>query len=190
MSYWQPLRPHPLSHHAAQKTYSVHAHASLVDTRLIVCFEVHDPVHEIFWPAPDQFKQCDYLWENTCFEVFINPSAHTRYFELNLSPSLAWNLYQFSDYRTPNTMPPQRVHELALTKFEVSGQTISAEIDLATLNLAKQTLNIGLTAVIKTQHSLEYLALSHSIDQADFHHSGGWTLSLSLHEEFHDSHGQ
>ena len=190
MTYWHPLLSHPSNTNSAQTKYSVQANASLLGNRLIISFKVNDPARDIIWPEPDQLMQRDFLWESTCFEVFINHRTHNAYFELNLSPSLAWNLYQFSDYRTPHTIPPQRVREPALLKFEVLDQTVSAEIDLARLHLVGKKLNLGLTAVIQTQNSLEYLALNHPIAQADFHHASGWTLSLSPREEFHDSHGQ
>ncbi|GAC1368832.1 MAG: DOMON-like domain-containing protein [Aquirhabdus sp.] len=141
-------------------------------------FKVDDPLHQISWQVQQQLEQLDYLWENTCFEAFISTPNQREYFELNLSPSLAWNLYRFTDYRTPNDMPPVRVLEPALSKFEIEDHLITVNIDLNALKLADQEIKLGLTAVIKTNDSTEYLTLHHPKSEADFHDSMGWTIRL------------
>ncbi len=190
MTPWLTLRPHPIDAQSTKSAYTIQVHAYVTGTTLSIAFEIHDPLNEIIWPVPKTFEQRDYLWESTCFEAFISIPNQNAYFELNLSPSRAWNLYQFSDYRTPNTMPPPRVQEQALVTFEIVNKTIHAEIDLKLLHLTGRTLLIGLTAVIQTLNTFEYLSLTHPLDHADFHHAGGWTLALSPHEEFNDNHGQ
>lgn len=47
----------------------------------------------------------DYLWEQTCLECFITNNK-TGYIEINANPNGQYAVYQFEDYRTPNTLPP------------------------------------------------------------------------------------
>lgn len=179
MTHLHKLTPFSSKNSVLNNTlYSVQACASCNGTRLILQFKVNDPHHQINWQEQQQLEQRDYLWENTCFEAFISTPNHSEYFELNLSPSLAWNLYHFSDYRTPNGMPPRRVLEPALLKFEIEDRLITAEIDLTALKLADQEIKLGLSAVIKTSDSIEYLALHHPKPTADFHDQAGWTIRL------------
>lgn len=178
MTHWYELSPFASNASANKTHYSVQASAACNGVILLLQFKVDDPLNQIDWHEQQHLEQRDYLWENTCFEAFISAPDQNSYFELNLSPSLAWNLYQFSNYRTPNTMPPQRVTAAKLVKFEVVDKTIRVEIDLTRLKLVHQDLRIGMTAVIKTAEKLEYLAIHHPKSEADFHDSKGWTIRL------------
>jgi len=159
-------------------SYSVQAKVERAQHKLLLTFELSDPNNEVIWHPYDEIKRQDFLWESTCFEVFIGTPSRPNYFELNLSPSRAWNLYRFTDYRTPNDMPPVAVTEPALIKLDVVNHTITAEIDLHTLKLDHQAIKLGLTAVIKTADSLHYFAIQHPVLHADFHDAQGWTIQL------------
>ena len=174
MAHWHPLIPFSTE----PMRYSVKAKVERAQNKLSLTFELIDPQHELIWQPQSGMTRQDYLWENTCFEAFIGSPDHRNYFELNLSPTRAWNLYRFTDYRTPNIMPPLPVHEPALIKFDVTHNTISAEIDLVALELADMEIKLGLTAVIKTADSLHYFAIQHPVLHADFHDSQGWTIRL------------
>ncbi len=178
MTRCHPLIPFDLEKNIGTNKYSVNAFAFLNAAILTLKFQVNDPHHEVDWPEQQKSERCDYLWENTCFEAFISSPNQRSYFEVNLSPSLTWNLYRFTDYRTPNDMPPLRVLEPALIQFEIEDRTITAKIDLNALKLVDQEIQLGLTAVIKTADSLQYLAVHHPKPQADFHDSMGWTIRL------------
>lgn len=178
MTRCYPLIPFRSEKNTVKSSYSVNALAFRKTAILTLQFQVNDPRHEIDWPETQNLERRDYLWENTCFEAFISTPNQSEYFELNLSPSLAWNLYHFTDYRSPNDMPPIPVLEPALIKFEVQDHTITVDIDLNTLKLADQEIKLGLTAVIKTSESLDYLAVHHPKSEADFHDSMGWAIRL------------
>jgi hypothetical protein len=179
---------HPLiSYDLAPHPFSVAAHAQRVGDLLFLTFSLTDAADEVIWPAHLPLTRQDYLWESTCFEAFIGILDQPAYFELNLSPSCAWNLYRFDDYRTPNTMPPPHAPAAALVSFKVTGQTLQATLNLSTLNLAEQVLHLGLTAVIKTQTALHYLALHHAGTQADFHDARSWTITLLPDARFPES---
>lgn len=174
MTHWHPLVPfstEPMS-------YSVQAKVERLQTKLTFTFELTDPQNEVFWQQGNEIKRQDFLWESTCFEAFIGSNDQTNYFELNLSPSLTWNLYRFTDYRMPNVMPPVAVLEPALIKFKINVHKITAEIDLNVLNLSDQEIKIGLTAVLKTSDALHYFAVKHPVLHADFHDAQGWTIRL------------
>lgn len=49
-------------------------------------------------------RQTD-LWKKTCFEFFWKEDSSTHsYFEANFSPSLAWNIFSFQNYRSSNNL--------------------------------------------------------------------------------------
>ncbi len=159
-------------------TYSICATVERLQNKLMISFQLKDPQSEVFWPLANEMRRQDFLWESTCFEAFIGSHDRREYFELNLTPSAAWNLYRFSDFRTPNVMPPVAVLKAALTQFSINQYIISAEIDLNHLNIADQDIDLGLAAVIKTTDALHYFAIQHSAAQADFHDRRDWIIQL------------
>jgi hypothetical protein len=174
MSHWHRLIPFSALIHY----YEIGASIERRQNILAFTYALVDPQHEVNWPKKSKIIRKDYLWEKTCLEAFISTPNQKNYFELNLSPSRAWNLYQFTDYRTPDQIPPVAVEQLALVKFEVQKHTIDVEIDLNLLNLADQDIILGINAVIKTTNGLSYFGLVHPKSEADFHDAQGWTITL------------
>lgn len=95
----------------------IQVHVSLLtdhEPRLQLTYQVNMPPslsQRLQWPNWDQraARFTDYLWEQTCLECFIATDA-TSYIEINASPNGAYALYTFTDYRTPNTLPPQPLY--------------------------------------------------------------------------------
>jgi hypothetical protein len=177
MSHWHRLVPCVVPF-SAPIHYEMGASAERRQNILALTFAMVDPLHEVVWPQKRKITRKDYLWEKTCLEAFISTPNQTEYFELNLSPTRAWNLYHFTNYRTPDQIPPVAVEQSALVKFDVQKHTIDVEIDLNLLNLADQDIILGLNAVIKTTNGLTYFALVHPKPEADFHDARGWTITL------------
>lgn len=148
---------------------------------LNIGFWVTDPQRQIIWPDTTQISQQHYLWEHTCFEVFIGIKGQDGYREINLSPSLAWQQYQFEEYRYPEQMPPQVSQDIELVQLKRTHYGMNVSLDLTEFML-KQQLNwydliVATTAVIETAQGLEYFAMQHAANQPDFHNKRHW-----LHE--------
>lgn len=63
---------------------------------------------------PKQMTHHDYLWQDNCLECFFELNHSQGYLEINLAPNGAFATYAFTDYRTPNTLPPPRDDRLSL----------------------------------------------------------------------------
>jgi hypothetical protein len=129
------------------------------------------------------YPRQDFLWEQTCFEVFVGIKKQSTYREINLSPVGQWNCYQFDGYRTPETMPPVRAKDIQLLDLSFQQQKLYATIDLHDFleqhQCKLEDLNIGINSVIKVKNDRElYFALKHSGNKADFHRQQDWTLRL------------
>ncbi len=107
------------------------------------------------------------LWKHSCFELFFKKPGETSYFELNFSPSGAWNFYQFSAYREGlqevSTKSVPLFHEKGAAHYQLM-------IELPETWLGRGPL-IGQVACVLEQkdHVLEYYALKHG-PWLDFHH--------------------
>lgn len=74
-----------------------------------------------FQPLPRVPDEC--LWQANCLECFFAWAEDSRYVEINISAdanNARFNAYQFTDYRTPNTLPP-------LTTQQFVVQSIAAD---------------------------------------------------------------
>lgn len=75
---------------------------------------------QLEWPIwqSSQVNFNDYLWEQTCLELFIagstavgvKNSQTTGYIEINASPNGRYALYQFKSYRNPSILPPSPLY--------------------------------------------------------------------------------
>lgn len=171
---------------------------TLLPASVRLVFLVIDPEQQIVWPTTQQIEQShditaqsfemgyarrDYLWQHTCFELFVGIKNKTAYREINLSPAQAWNCYQFEQYRQPAQMPPVPAQDIQLLQLQAQPQKLEAILDLQqflqTNECQWDDLVFGLTSVIKLKNNSElYFALNHSTAQPDFHCKRDWTASL------------
>jgi hypothetical protein len=129
--------------------------------------------------SPEQRERRDYLWEQTCFECFFGPKGQTNYWEINLSPAGHWAFYRFSNHRAEIMQPEPAYAELPFTVTQTSeALTISLSVSLDPIIAHNQSLEVGITAVIKTKANQEsYWALKHG-EPADFHNRETFIIEL------------
>lgn len=158
---------------------------------LVAAIEQQGPcnLHVGFWLSdPNQLIQYpelvasnprqDYLWEQTCFEIFIGVEGEDYYREVNLSPSQAWQAYQFEEYRYPEDIPPQPATDIELDYLKRTHYGLSVSLDLTefmlTHKVKSENLLIGLAAIFKLENANQHYAIQHSSPHADFHNKRDW----------------
>lgn len=152
-------------------------------TLINVGFWVKDPAKRIIWPTQksDQIRE-DFLWEKTCFEIFIGIRHQDGYREVNLSPTESWQAYHFEEYRYPNTSPPQVAYDIELVELKRTAYGINTIIDiqpfLSEHQVSMSDIYLGLSAVLNTDEGNVYYAIQHSGLTADFHNKRDWLHQL------------
>ena len=149
------------------KNFSVFAEASILDNQLMLEYWIDGAVGDILFPQGSKApSRKDELWQTTCFEAFWAIAGKKAYWELNLSPSLDWNVYSFSGYRA-DQKPENRI-KLEATKL---ANRFKTSVDLSKLGLkASEEIDLGLSAVIETKTvGNTYWALTHKGLKPDFH---------------------
>ena len=87
---------------------------------LNVGYWLRDPNQFIQWPdMVASHPRLDYLWQDTCYEIFIGVKDEDFYREINLSPSQAWQAYDFEEYRYPEDMPPKAAYDIEIGRAHV-----------------------------------------------------------------------
>jgi hypothetical protein len=146
---------------------------------LNVGYWLRDPNQWVQWPNPvaSQPRQ-DFLWEQTCFEIFVGIRGEDEYREINLSPSEAWQAYQFEEYRYPEDMPPKVAYDIELNQLKRTHYGLNVSVDLSefmlTHKLTWADLFVGLSAVLITSQGEQFYAMQHSSPNADFHNKRDW----------------
>ncbi|TVQ57143.1 MAG: hypothetical protein EA366_09100 [Spirulina sp. DLM2.Bin59] len=149
---------------------------------LRMTYQIQGDLTSLSFPPPktprgDRCADADRLWETTCLEAFIAIPGDDSYWEINCSPSGAWQVYRFTGYRTAMAVETQ-ISDLASEIHHHSTQfNLTIAMDLSPLGLANQPLELGITAVIATRAGeLSYWALHHPGPAADFHDRRGFRL--------------
>ncbi|MEA5419008.1 DOMON-like domain-containing protein [Spirulina sp. CCNP1310] len=144
---------------------------------LAITYDIAGDLTHLYFPPPETPRRADRLWETTCLEAFIAIPGSDAYWELNLSPSGAWQLYRFESYRSGMAVETG-ISDLTLQiDHNPTHFNLSVELDLNALGLADQLLELGITAVIATAAGeLSYWALHHPGPVADFHDRQGFQL--------------
>ncbi len=147
---------------------------------LTIHYELRGELAAVALPPPaDVPARRQGLWQETCFEFFLGAKNLPQYWEFNLSPAGHWNVYRFADYRQG------MAEEAAFASLPFSFQRhpdswlLTLEGDLAKIVPADQTLEVGISAVIKLpEGEATYWALSHPGPQPDFHRRDSFSVAL------------
>lgn len=151
---------------------------------LHVGYWISDPLQQIIWPeALAGHPRRDYLWQQTCFELFVGVHGQDDYREINLSPAGSWQAYAFEEYRYPESNPPALASDIQLIELARTRFGLTAAVDVSRFlqqHGARSTdLYCGVSAVIQTHQQHHYFALQHSLKAADFHNKRDWLINLA-----------
>jgi hypothetical protein len=119
------------------------------------------------------------LWRTTCFELFIKSTSATEYWEVNLAPSRAWNVYHFTAYRS-ELQPELRIADINIVTEVAQARLTHLRVAVPLPPpLAGHKLAIGISSVIEdTAGNLYYFALRHRGAKPDFHDQSCFDIIL------------
>ena len=168
------LQPHP--NFPAASPGRIEAEAERVGTdSLKLTYRMAGGLRHLRLPQGDRLRREHDLWRGTCFEAFLRSREDERYFEINLSPSLGWQVYGFERYRSGRFEPPVP-HIRVTTRSTPWTYRLEAELG----GLPEGPWSLNLTAVVEqADGALSYWALAHPPGAPDFHHADCFTLDLA-----------
>lgn len=176
-----PFEPVPFS---LSITGTVERGANLaIGTPMQIAYHIQGDLTSLSFPPQEMSQRgnrcanADRLWETTCLEAFIAIPGGDCYWELNLSPNGAWQLYRFQGYRTGMAVETGISDLTTQIDHTPTRFNLSVALDLNPLDLADQPIELGITAVIATTAGeLSYWALHHPGPAADFHDRRGFRM--------------
>lgn len=140
---------------------------------------VSGDVSRVVTPAGRSRARADELWRTTCFEAFIEMEGGA-YCEINLSPTGAWAVYDFTAYREGmHAHPGAEMRDFGRTQDRVS-LDVTATFDLdRVVGEQPRPWRMGVSAVIEdVDGGISYWALAHPPGKPDFHHPVSFALTL------------
>jgi hypothetical protein len=173
----------PLLCHAAAPALGVRAvHVTLratSDGSLALAYELDADSRQLLMPPPETPAFIDGLWHHSCFEMFVAGDS-ASYREFNFSPSSAYAVYDFMQYRAQMTP----LHPALPPVIRVGRDGCSVEVSLSSTLLAlpgNATQSLGLAAVIEERGGrLSYWALHHAGPKPDFHRKESFVIRWPL----------
>ena len=170
------LRLHPDSLCAAATQIEVDVARPRPDS-LVLSYVVSGRISDLRLPPIVAAARADELWQHTCFEAFVRPSAGPGYYEFNFSPSTQWAAYGFDGYRSGMRVATEIDAPRIELRSTVESYTLQAALELDGLSLPWR---LGLAAVLEeTNGHKSYWALAHPPGKADFHQADCFALELS-----------
>lgn len=114
-------------------------------------------------------RRSDGLWQDTCFEMSVQPSGGEAYAEFNFSPSEAWAAYDFSAWR--EGMADRALSHDPVITPRGSGDLLIVDVALPLADLPALPAALSLTCVIAEEGGAKsYWAMAHGQpDRPDFH---------------------
>lgn len=174
------LSPHPAI--ASPPFGPVRSSARLdADGALLLDYLIAAPAGALRVPSPAVPAFTDGLWQHTCCEAFVAAAGGKAYREFNFSPSGAWAIYDFSDYRQRIDTPPPAIVPQISCEASTRGLVLRSRLPAALLPPA-DTWQVGLTVVLESvAGDKSWWALTHTADRPDFHPLASFTLTLTRH---------
>ena len=118
------------------------------------------------------------LWQTTCLEFFLGIKNSTQYWEFNLSPAKHWNIYRFTDYRQNMTEEIAFDSLPFIIQQQPQSLNLSLQLNLNPIISPNQKLEVAISAVIQSDRTISYWALTHPSSIADFHCRNSFIINL------------
>jgi hypothetical protein len=174
------LTAHPSTPTDAVEAVAVRV-ARSADSVLTLTYSLDGQLDRLRIPAVESPRMGSLLWQHTCFEAFIRHATGPAYHELNLSPSTAWTVHAFRDYRDGGRLSDAALAPRITVRRIPHRLELEATIRLEALSptYARGELRLALAAVIELSDGrLTYWSLHHAPGKPDFHHPSGFSVRL------------
>ena len=140
---------HLLKPYSQKTELTIESTLTFDSNKIFLHFKITGILKNYQFPKRDKFKRADELWKATCFELFLANSKIQSYYEINISPTLHWNIYRLAKYRAePKELMVSNEPLIELREdkkhYEIDFELECKELDLAEFdqyNLAVILLN-------------------------------------------------
>ena len=133
-----------LTSHTSIDNVSITSTLNIFPKKVHLTFMLNGEIKNYIVPNKEKLKRANELWKTTCFELFLANSKEEKYYELNISPTLAWNFYTLSEYRAVPKEVAEEIEPLIMSRRDEENYEITFELESKTVNFeAFDTFNLA-----------------------------------------------
>ena len=156
------LRPH-----THIEKISIEGNLELIAEKIRLSFVVEGDLDVYIFPSKSRPQRAQELWKLTCFELFLANENEEEYYELNFSPSLAWNFYFLESYRG-EVKEMELLNSPTIEAFEVNNE-FKILFELSVENLQDFDYYNVACILLNKEHERTFWTIKHLKSQPDFH---------------------
>lgn len=136
--------------------------------RLWLRYQLNCAIDSLVLPEKSENERANFLWQTTCFELFLHRPGSKGYWEFNFAPSGQWAAYQFDGYRDGMSDWAVVAPEINCT---VSDTQFALEAVLTIADILHDPIDAAFTAVVHEKGEVKsYWSAKHPAGTPDFHH--------------------
>jgi hypothetical protein len=136
--------------------------------KIELSFVLRGDIGSYIFPKAQKMRRADELWKATCFELML-ANDDEAYYELNFSPSLAWNFYILDSYRgEPKEIAFKEEPHISFSHKNDEFHIVF-ELESKAINFEKFKYYNLATILLTKEKERTFWTINHFKTQPDFH---------------------
>ena len=163
---------HFLKPYSKKNELTIEGILTLSSNKISLHFKITGVLKNYQFPQIDKLKRANELWKATCFELFLANSKTKIYYEINISPTLHWNIYRLETYRAEPKELIVSSEPLIEIREDEESYEIDFELECKELNLAEFDQYNLAVILLNIENEREFWAVNLVGESPDFHDRG------------------
>ncbi len=168
------LMKHLLKYHSQKTELNIESTLTLNANKISLHFKISGAIKKYQFPQKEELKRASELWKATCFELFLANSKTQTYYEINISPTLHWNIYRLEVYRAEPKEFVVSSEPLIKSREDKEHYKIDFELACKELDLAEFDQYNLAVILLNKQNEREFWAVNPVGESPDFHDRRGF----------------
>ena len=165
---------HFLQPHSQKTELTIVSRLTFDSNNISLHFKISGAVKKYQIPLKENLKRANNLWKATCFELFLANSKTQSYYEINISPTLHWNIYRLETYRAEPKELISSSKPIIEIKEDEKSYEIDFELECKELDLVEFDQYNLAVILLNKQNEREFWAVNPVGERPDFHDRGGF----------------
>ena len=162
------------NHDKEQRDIKIESSLEIEEKNVKLEFIIRGNLEEYIFAQSATKQRANELWKHTCFELFFGDKKRASYIEINISPSTAWNIYQFHHHRVFDKEEASLFHPLIKTLKIEDEYRLLFEHKFDKIPLDKELI-FNLAVILLDKNKKRYFyTIKKKNEEVDFHDKRYW----------------
>ena len=165
---------HLLKSYSQKTELSIESTLTLYQDRISLHFKISGALTNYQFPKKEKLKRANELWKATCFELFLANSKTQSYYEINISPTLHWNIYYLDTYRAEPKEVIVSSEPLIKIREDKQSYEIDFELKCEALDLEEFDQYNLAVILLNVENERKFWVVNPVGESPDFHNRGSF----------------